>query len=103
MLKLYTERQKVLIINNVIKACKDINQLNSTGYKFLYLSNGFIGHYDLNGFISCYRNHSLMNDIMEFQSFNQWNNFKENDPYYSYYMDKKDIYNKIVIALNSSK
>ena len=46
-----TERQKVLIVSNVVKACKDITLLNKTGYNFLYLASGFIAHYNLHGFI----------------------------------------------------
>ena len=44
-----TERQKTLIVNNVVKAVKNIDSLNQTGYRFLYLSSGFIAHYDLHG------------------------------------------------------
>ena len=57
-----TERQKTLIVNNVVKAVKNIDTLNETGYRYLYLASGFIAHYDLHGFIDFYRNVSLKNE-----------------------------------------
>ena len=96
MLKLLTERQKTLIINNVVAACKDISKLNKQGYNFLYLANGFIAHYDRYGFMSYYGDRSLKKDIKANYQFNQWNNFKPDNRDYEYYMQKKDIYNKIM-------
>jgi hypothetical protein len=96
MLKLLTERQKSLIINNVVAACKDITKLNKQAYNFLYLANGFIAHYDLYGFIGHYEDYSLKNDLEINQQFNQWNNFKPGYADYEYYMQKKEIYNKIL-------
>ena len=37
-----TERQKALIVSNVVKACKNIESLNRTGYNFIYLCSGFM-------------------------------------------------------------
>lgn len=96
MLVALTERQKTLIVNNVVKACKNIDNLNKTGYNFLYLASGFIAHYDLYGFISSYTGQSLKRDIVSFAGQNQWNNFRPGERDYDYYMAKKDVYNRIV-------
>jgi hypothetical protein len=94
-----TERQKTLIINNVVAACKDINKLNKTGYNYLYLSSGFIAHYDLSGFIEHYRWTSLRQDIIDNKNFNMWKNFHEGDDNYDYYMSKADVYKRILVKL----
>lgn len=91
----YTERQKTLIVNNVINACNYIERLNVTGYRYLYLCCGFIAHYDIEGFKQYYDNHSLADDIRENIHANSWLNFKPNDRDYDYYMDRKDIYKRI--------
>lgn len=94
-----TERQKTLIVNNVVKAVKNIDNLNRTGYNFLYLCNGFIAHYDMYGFISEYSDRSLKRDILSYAGQNQWNNFHPGERDYDYYMAKKDVYNRIVKAI----
>jgi hypothetical protein len=100
MLVPYTEKQKVSIVNNIVKAAtKDITSLNKMGYKFISLANGFIAHYDINGFITVYSHQSLARDIISFAGSNQWNNFREGDRDYAYYMSKKDIYQRIVNQL----
>ena len=91
-----TERQKTLIVSNVVKAVKNIDNLNRTGYNFLYLESGFIAHYDLNGFIDFYSYVNLKNDIIGFAGQNQWNNFHPGERDYDYYMAKKDVYNRIL-------
>jgi hypothetical protein len=91
-----TERQKTLIVNNVIKAVKNIDNLNKTGYNFLYLASGFIAHYDLYGFIASYTGKSLKQDIISYAGQNQWNNFRPGERDYDYYMAKKDVYNRIL-------
>jgi hypothetical protein len=91
-----TERQKTLILNIVVKACKNIDNLNRTGYNFVYQASGFIAHYDLYGFIASYTGQSLKRDIVSFAGQNQWNNFRPSDRGYEYYMSKKDVYNRIV-------
>jgi hypothetical protein len=101
MITAYTEKQKTLIVNNVIKACTDIKKLSKPAYKYLYLCSGFIAHYNHYGFMSHYENDSLTNDILNNVHFNQWNNFKNTDKNYDYYMSKKDIYNRIVSKLNN--
>ena len=94
-----TERQKTLIVNNVVRACKNIDNLNKTGYNFLYLCSGFIAHYDLYGFIASYTGESLKRDIVSFAGQNQWNNFRPGERDYDYYMAKKDVYNRILEAI----
>ena len=91
-----SERQKTLIVNNVVKAVKNIDNLNKTGYNFLYLCSGFIAHYDLYGFIASYTGESLKRDIVSFAGQNQWNNFRPGESDYDYYMAKKEVYNRIL-------
>lgn len=90
-----TERQKTLIVNNVVLAVKDIDQLNRTGYNYLYLCNGFIAHYNRYGFIEHYRDRNLKQDIMSNHLANQWNNFRPGDKDYEYYKSKADVYARI--------
>ena len=91
-----TERQKSLIVSNVVKACKDITQLNKTGYRYLNLCSGFIAHYDLYGFIDFYTHVNLKNDLVGFAGQNQWKNFRPGERDYEYYMSKADVYNRIL-------
>jgi hypothetical protein len=95
-----TERQKALIVSNVVKACHNIDNLNRTGYKYLYLCSGFIAHYDLYGFISAYiEPNSLKRDILSFAGQNQWKNFRPGERDYDYYMSKADVYNRILAQI----
>lgn len=91
-----TERQKTLIVNNVVKACKNINSLNKTGYQYINLCSGFIAHYDLYGFQDFYSDNSLKQDIISFAGQNQWKNFRPGERDYEYYMAKADVYNRIL-------
>ena len=99
MLKAYTEKQKSLIVNNIVKACDDIEKLNGTGYKYIYLASGFIAHYNLQGFKSHYSGYDLTRDILNNADSNRWNNFREGDQNYHYYKSKADIYKIIVDKL----
>ena len=94
-----TERQKTLIVNNVVKAIKDITKLNKTGYNFLYLASGFIAHYNIEGFKAHYFHHSLKRDILDNERSNQWLNFRAGDKDFDYYKSKADVYNRIVTAI----
>lgn len=94
-----TERQKALIVNNVVKACKNIDNLNKTGYNFLYLCSGFIAHYDLYGFISHYSDFNLKQDLLSYAGQNQWKNFRPGERDYEYYMSKADVYNRILAQI----
>ena len=106
MLVPLTEKQKTLIINNIIKACSDINKLNGTGYKFLYLSSGFIAHYNLQGFKANYDlvdcGYSLADDILANRYSNKYDNFKPGDKDYHYYKSKADVYKRIVSKLSNN-
>jgi hypothetical protein len=105
MLIPYTEKQKSLIVNNIVKACDDIHKLNGTGYKFIYLASGFIAHYNINGFkcnydiVDC--GYSLGDAILANESANRWDNFSERDKDYAYMMSKKDIYKRICDKLRN--
>lgn len=95
-----TERQKALIVSNIVKACKNIDNLNKTGYKYLYLCSGFIAHYNLYGFIAHYSDrNSLKRDILSYAGQNQWNNFRPGESDYDYMMAKKDVYNRIIAQI----
>lgn len=95
-----TERQKVLIVSNVVKACKNIDNLNKTGYKYINLCSGFIAHYDLYGFIAAYdQPGSLKRDILSYAGQNQWKNFRLGERDYEYYMAKADVYNRILAKI----
>ena len=95
MLTPLTEKQKTLIVNNIVNACEDISKLNKTGYEFIYLASGFIAHYNIDGFKHYYNTIDLKQDILNFAYRNQWNNFHPSDQNYEYYMSKKDVYNRI--------
>jgi hypothetical protein len=94
-----TERQKTLIVSNVIKAVKNIDNLNKTGYNFVYQCSGFIAHYDLYGFIASYTGESLKRDLISYAGQNQWNNFRPGERDYDYMMAKKDVYNRIIAQI----
>ena len=102
-----TEKQKTLIVNNVIKACDDINKLNGTGYKFIHLASGFIAHYNIQGFRSNYDivdcGYSLADDILAHERSNMYLNFREGDKNYLYYKSKADIYSRICSKLRNKK
>lgn len=100
-IKPLTERQKSLIVNNVVKACYDINKLNQVGYKYLYLANGFIAHYNIAGFRDYYSHNDLMAKVLQHEKQNEWNNFKETDSNYDYYMSKREVYKRICSTLRN--
>jgi hypothetical protein len=103
MIKPFTERQKKMIVKNLILACADINQLNKQGYDFIYQANGFIAHYDLHGFKAAYSDGSLQSDIERNARMNMWGNFREGDQNYDYYMSRKDIYQRILGAFSAQE
>ena len=92
-----TQTQQANIVRNVLAACKDINKLNGTGYKFLNLASGFIAHYNLEGFKAYYSEPgSLQRDIEANARQNQWSNFRPGEQHADYYHSKRDTYNKIL-------
>ena len=101
-MNLRTEKQKKLIVNNVVKCINNNNMdlLTKSGYNYLYLCSGFIAHYNRYGFIEYYKRENLLKDILTNFHYNQWNNFRPNEKDYSYYMEKKEIYNSIINAVN---
>lgn len=95
-----TERQKALIVSNVVRAVRNIENLNRTGHKYVSLCSGFIAHYDLYGFISAYSNPgSLKRDLINNAGQNQWKNFRPGERDYEYYMSKADVYNRILAQI----
>ncbi len=106
MIEPLTPRQQTLIVNNVIRACEDIGQLNRQGYKFLYLCSGFIAHYDINGFKANYDQdvgYGLATAIRAHADANQWQNFSPRDDDYAYYMTKRAVYNRILAGLEQKE
>lgn len=91
-----TERQKALIVSNVVKSVKNIDNLNKTGYNFVYQCSGFIAHYDMYGFIASYSGESLKQDLVSYAGQNQWRNFRPGERDYDYYQAKADVYNRIL-------
>jgi hypothetical protein len=97
MLKPLTEQQKKNIVRNVLSACRNIEKLNGTGYNFLYLAQGFIAHYNINGFKAYYSEPgSLQADIERNARVNQWHNFRPGERDVDYYHSKRDTYNRIL-------
>lgn len=101
MIEPLTLAQQDRIVSNILRACKDIEALNRTGYNFLYLASGFIAHYDINGFKSYYSSHSLVDDILANQRQNMWKNFTVQDDNYLYYMTKKQVYQRILAGIGA--
>ena len=101
MLKPKTNRQVILIVNNVVRACADITKLNKTGYNYLYLASGFIAHYNLHGFRDFYScPGKLRRWILDMRDSNQWGNFHHGQEHYDYYRQKAEIYNRICVAIS---
>jgi len=95
-----TERQQTLIVNNIVRACKNIEDLNKTGYRFINQACGFIAHYDLYGFRDAYSAPgSLARDIRANAHKNEWNNFRPGERDYDYMMAKRDTYRRIMNQL----
>lgn len=92
----HTERQKGMIVKNIVRACNDISALNNIGYGFIYVASGFIAHYNINGFKEHYTKHSLKDDIIRNARMNAYLNFKEGEKNYEYYKGKADIYLRIL-------
>ena len=95
---LLTLRQTDLIVSSIRKVFEtnDINHLNSSAYKFLNLSSGFIAHYNLYGFRDAYANvNDLKRELANNYCSNQWNNFRAGERDYEYMMQKKEIYNRV--------
>lgn len=101
MMEAITEKQKSLIVNNIVKACSDIEKLNGTGYKYIYLASGFIAHYNIGGFKDHYSRYNLESDIIKNLQSNLWLNFREGDQNYHYYKSKADVYRRIVEKLTN--
>jgi len=96
-MQLLTEKQATNTANNIISACTDIEKLAKRGYSFIYLASGFIAHYNIHGFKDYYNApDKLRDDIIANKHSNQWDNFREGEEHYEYYMQKKQIYNQIL-------
>lgn len=99
-LTLLTPRQEQLIVSSVRRVFQtnEIDNLTKAAYNFLYLSYGFIAHYNLYGFREEYRNVAdLKRNILANQGMNQWNNFRPGERDYDYMMQKKHVYNALCV------
>jgi hypothetical protein len=103
MREAFTERQQYLIAKNLIKAATlNIECLTKASYQYISGCNGFIAHYDLEGFISSYGTpQNLRHDILHNAKDNQYNNFKPNDVNYDYYMSKRNVYETVVEGIKN--
>jgi len=100
MLTPLTPRQQTLIVNNVVRACKNIDTLSMTGYRFINQACGFIAHYNLYGFREFYNvPGSLAADIRFNAHINEWDNFRPGERDYEYMMAKRDVYRRIMDKL----
>ena len=100
-MKLKTEREIQLIVNNINKviSTNNIEILSKQAYNFLYLSSGFIAHYNINGFKDHYADVDyLANTIIENEKFNTYDNFRVGDENYYYYRQKAQIYEMVVTS-----
>ena len=96
-MELMTPTKERLVINNLVKAIKNIEDLNQHGYGFIYLASGFIAHYNLYGFKDAYYDaNALRSAMVNNIHANQWNNFCTRDRDYEYMMQKKRIYNTVL-------
>ncbi len=97
-LTLRTNRQADLIVSSLRKVFQtdDVQHLTKSAYNFLYQCSGFIAHYNLYGFRDEYANvNDLKRAIARNYGANQWRNFQPGQRDYEYYMEKRDIYNRI--------
>lgn len=100
MIEPMSEKQADAVVKSVVAAAKHgMDKLTKAGYKFINLASGFIAHYDIHGFRAYYEDNDFRGDILQFQSQNQWGNFHPGEQNYEYYMQKKEIYNRICAAL----
>lgn len=103
-LTLKTPRQVQLIVSSVRKVMQtgEIEYLSKAAYDYLYLTSGFIAHYNVHGFRDYYSDvENLRRDILINQMNNQWRNFLPGEQDYDYMMQKKNIYNQIVDVCQS--
>jgi len=103
-LALRSTRQADLIVSSLRKVFRtdEISHLSNSAYKFLYLCSGFTAHYNLYGFRDEYANvNDLKRAIARNYGANQWRNFHVGERDYEYYMEKRDIYNRIAGLLEA--
>ena len=94
-----TPIQMTHIVNSVIRVIKtgNIELLTKQAYNYLYLCSGFIAHYNWYGFKDYYSDTTLLKaDLLDNYQSNQWRNFHPGDENYEYYMNKAEIYKRII-------
>lgn len=95
----FTDRQQTMIVNNLVKACQNIEDLKPIGFGYINVANGFIAHYNIDGFKNRYRYFSLKSEIIKNAKQNRFANFNKEDKNYEYYQAKAAIYSKVVEKL----
>jgi hypothetical protein len=50
----YSPEEEQKVIRDCVKAARDIKSMTDRAYKFLYLSDGFVAHFDKQGFAEYY-------------------------------------------------
>lgn len=95
------ESEKRNIVNSIVKCVKEgMEHLTNSAYQFIYLASGFIAHYNKEGFIDHYSSGgNFKKDILDNKAMNQWDNFREGENNYEYYMSRKEVYNEICEAI----
>lgn len=92
------------IYNNIkrIIETKNIDLLTKASYKFLYLTSGFIAHYDINGFKAHYSevadlitNLKRSSDLRDYDRYIKDGFFQKDDHSKDYYTSKSALYKKL--------
>lgn len=105
-MELRTERQIKLIENSIRRVVEknSIDYLTKQAYRFLYLSSGFIAHYNLFGFMDYYSHvPDSIRDILNFAEQNTWSNYTPGEKDYNYYHQKSVIYARIVKIVEKAR
>jgi hypothetical protein len=98
----YTPEKASRIIENMLKACRDMTQLFLEGYNWIRRMKGFYAHFDLEGFIEEYQTCQNFRDcILAYQIHNTCLSCSENNPEYPYHLQQCEMYQKVVDTLNS--
>jgi len=91
-----TQKEQDLTVAAVVRAVGNITKMNKRAYNFLYLAQGFIAHYNQQGFMMFYSVRDLRKDILDNAEANRWLNFRQGDRDYEYYKAKADVYQRVV-------
>ena len=92
MLHRLEPEKALIIIKNLLDACRDITSLTQEGYRLIHLRTGFIAHYDREGFIEEYlTSQNLRDKILANQIHNTSCNRSLKDKDNPYYLQQGEI------------